>query len=788
MSRYEFPRDPMADARSTITGPTYRFTVLTDGLIRMEWAADGRFEDRASTFAVRRHLPVPEFRVNDSETLLEIITPRLRLRYDKQEFSSNGLTATVLNGVTNYRSVWHFGDQVQTLGGTARTLDLADGAIPLQAGITSRSGFALLDDSRSLLFDAEGWIAPRAPGGLDLYLFAYGLDHAAALRAFYAVSGSTPLLPRWSLGNWWSRYHRYSADEYLALMDRFRAEGIPISVAVIDMDWHVTDVDPRYGSGWTGYTWNRDLFPNPRAFLTALHARGKRASLNVHPADGVRAFEEAYPAMCEALARAADTQEPIAFDVTDRAFMDAYFDVLHRGLEADGVDFWWLDWQQGTASRVAGIDPLWVLNHFHYLDSAHDGGRPITFSRYAGPGSHRYPIGFSGDTIVTWESLAFQPEFTATASNIGYGWWSHDVGGHMFGYKDDELTARWTQLGVFSPILRLHSTSSAFMTKEPWRFSDETRQAMTAALRLRQRLLPYLHTMNHRAAKDGAPLVQPLYFSWPLAGEAYEHATQFCFGSELLVAPITAPRDPHTGLGSVKAWLPDGIWVDVFTDLVYDGGRTLDLHRDLTSLPVLAAAGAIVPLDAAEVPADEPVNPDALELLVVVGADGRFQLLEDDDAAAPRVAATTITFEQATGTLIVHAAEGDVDVIPQSRDWTITFICAEECAQVVARAAAVTLDVDVTRTSTRLSVTARRVPVASALEIGLGADPRLPANAVRARVFALLDAAQISFATKASVFATISGAGSPSVQVAQLQEMKLEPALMSAVLEILLAR
>ena len=50
--------------------------------------------------------------------------------------------------------------------------------------------------------------------------------------------------------------------------------------------------------------------------------------------------------------------------------------MLHRGLEDDGVDFWWLDWQSGPHSRVAGIDPLWMLNHFHFLDSARDGRGP----------------------------------------------------------------------------------------------------------------------------------------------------------------------------------------------------------------------------------------------------------------------------------------------------------------------------------------------------------------------------------------------------------------------------
>lgn len=128
---------------------------------------------------------------------------------------------------------------------------------------------------------------------------------------------------------------------------------------------------------------------------------------------------------------------------------------------------------------------------------------PLILSRYAGPGSHRYPVGFSGDTVVSWESLKFQPYFTSTASNIGYGWWSHDIGGHMLGVRDEELEARWYQLGVFSPINRLHSSLSPFVGKEPWNFQQPVRDIMRDALILRHRLIPYLHTMNWRAATKG---------------------------------------------------------------------------------------------------------------------------------------------------------------------------------------------------------------------------------------------------------------------------------------------
>ncbi|WP_456844092.1 TIM-barrel domain-containing protein [Cellulomonas sp. P5_C6] len=779
--RPPLPSRPVADPGAVVVGPHYRITVLTDGLVRLEHSPDGIFEDRASTFALNRSLPVPSFRVRESESHVEVLTDRFHLVYDRGPFSTSGLSVSVLGGISSYHSVWRFGSDEPGLGGTARTLDLADGAIPLEPGVVSRQGFAVLDDSRSMVFDDDGWVSPRDGSRTDLYVFAYGLDHREALQAFYAVSGPTPLLPRFALGNWWSRFHRYTADSYSALLDRFDAEGIPFSVAVIDMDWHVTDVDPALGSGWTGYTWNRSLFPDPAKFLASLHERGLRVTLNVHPADGVRTHEDAYPAMAAALG--VTDGDPIAFDVTDRAFLDAYFDVLHRGLEDDGVDFWWLDWQSGPHSRVAGIDPLWMLNHFHFLDSARDGRPPLTFSRYAGPGSHRYPVGFSGDTAISWASLAFQPYFTATASNIGYGWWSHDIGGHMFGGKDDELATRWLQLGVFSPILRLHSGANPFTAKEPWTFSREAQEVMTGHLRLRHRLVPYLHTMNHRAAGDGRPLVEPLYHRWPSVPEAYDQPNQFLFGTSLLVAPLTTPADTRTRLASVRAWLPAGPWVDVFTGLVYDGGRELLLHRDLSTIPVLAPAGALVPLDGAAVPGNDPVNPSSLEVLVVVGADGSFTLVEDDSSG---VASTPLGFAQATGTFSAGPATGSRDCLPPTRTWTVTFLAYD--GSPTASVDGVAADGSLRRTDDRVSLTVEDVPVGATLTVTVGDDPQLAPNDVPARLFALLDRAQISYDLKTRVQSIATADAPLSVRVSHLQALELDAPLSAAVNELLLAR
>ena len=758
-----------ARPEAVLQGERWRITVLSAGLVRIEWSDDGAFEDRASTFAVNRDLPVPEFQVVERDAAFELVTDRLRLTYDRGPFTPAGLSVQARGDISNYHSVWRYGEDVPGLGGTTRTLDDVDGRVPLEPGVVSRFGVSVLDDSRSFLFDDDGWVGPRAPGGIDLYVFAFGLDYAAALEALYAVSGRPPVLPRWALGNWWSRYHRYSADSYLALMDRFAEEELPLSVAVIDMDWHRVDSVPEeYGSGWTGYSWERSLFPDPEAFLADLHRRGLRVTLNVHPADGVRAFEDAYPAMAQALGRDAGSDEPIAFDPADRAFLTAYLEVLHHPLEDQGVDFWWLDWQQGQHSRIQGIDPLWLLNHFHFLDSGREGRRPLTFSRYAGPGSHRYPVGFSGDTIVSWASLHFQPEFTATASNIGYGWWSHDIGGHLFGTRDDELATRWVQLGVFSPILRLHSSSNPFLVKEPWLYPAESRGAMAAALRFRHRLVPYLHTMNHRAAGDGVPLVRPMYHVAPRDPRAYEVPNQFAFGSELLVAPITVPRDEVTLRGAVRAWLPPGTWIDVFTSTVYEGGREIELHRDGRSIPALLRGGGILPL-AAEDDLDATRNPERLELLVAPGADGAFTLIEDDGTgAAPEeipTARTPIAWDQRAGRLTIGAAEDPHGVLPGTRTWTVRFLGLD-----------------------RESVTVADAPTGRAATVEAGADPRPRTPDRSGALFAVLVSAQYGHEAKAAAWRTLTSDLPAESMLAELHAQALPRELIGALSELLTAR
>ncbi|MBO0746522.1 MAG: hypothetical protein J2P43_16000, partial [Candidatus Dormibacteraeota bacterium] len=434
--------------------------------------------------------------------------------------------------------------------------------------------------------------------------------------------GTIPMPPRWVLGPWWSRYWAYRDRDLQALVEEFRSRGFPLDVLVIDMDWHTPDA-------WTGYTWNRDLFPDPAGFLAWVHRQHLHATLNLHPALGVAPFESVYPEMARAMGLDPADGEPIPFRITDPRFAQAYFEVLHHPLEDEGVDFWWMDWQQGRTSEVPGLDPLAWLNHLHHRDLLRrPDRRPLVLSRWGGLGSHRYPVGFSGDAVATWPALRFQPRYTAAGANVGYGWWSHDIGGH-FGADTPELYVRWVQFGAFSPVLRLHSSNDPGYDRRPWAFGPEVEAIAKDAFRARAELVPYLYTCARQAADSGVAMVRPVSWAAPEHDSAYLARDQYLLGDDLLVAPVLEPADPSLGVAVKDVWLPPGEWIERTTGETVVGPRWITRPVDLRSVPQFVRAGTILPLaEPAASTAQQPL--DHLILAVFCGAAGTTRVYHDD--------------------------------------------------------------------------------------------------------------------------------------------------------------
>ena len=777
-NRFKWKTNGKAIEENIVVVGKARFTVLTDRLIRMEYDLSGEFTDKASQFAFNRNFPKTEYSVSLDE-YLTIETEYLRLRYVPQSAFGKETIAIELK---KYGNEWRFGTTTEQLKGTACTLDKVNGEIELEDGVCSRNGYTVVDDSESYLLSENGWFEKRKQGVSDIYFFGYGLDFLDCIKDFYRLTGEPPMLPSYAFGNWWSRYYSYTQEEYCNLMDKFESENIPFSVAVIDMDWHTVETpeesrmdDPRFWNGWTGYSWNKKLFPDYKAFLADLRKKGFKTSLNLHPSNGVGFQEDMYEEMANALGVDPKSHKLIKLDVLNPDFMEKYFDILHHPYEEDGVDFWWMDWQQGNdywwvhddehpVSDLEGITPLWMLNHLHILDIMRTGKRPMFFSRYAGMGSHRYPVGFSGDTVTTWESLDFQPYFTANASNVGYCWWSHDIGGHMLGYRDDELQIRWLQLGVLSPINRLHSTKDIFAGKEPWNLREDLCETYKDWLRLRHKLFPYLYTMNYRTYNELEPLILPMYYHYPECDNAYKYRNQYFFGSEFFVAPITTPNDKNSVLGSVDVWFPEGKWFDFFSGLCYGGNQTTKIHRNLEEFPVFAKAGAIIPV-ASNVEDNRLGNKDDMTVYVFAGEDNTFDLYEDsgDGNAFKDGECVTTEFSLEWGekaVFTVKPACGDTTLIPSDRNWDIKLrgFAKEINIKVKLDGKEIPIDTVFDSKTNTTTISLKNVSVNSEITVEISGEKLITDNAGAIdRMYDILLHSQMDYTTKSGLWYAFKG-------------------------------
>lgn len=670
-----------------------RFTVITDGVIRMEWSPNGIFTDSPSFLAVNRTYTPVKYEVKNKGRWVEITTDKMKLKYEK---NSGRFTETNLSVCSSPKLgtafTWKPGmKQNNNLKGTYRTLDGYDGdhpqhnptgnPMPIEEGLLATDGWTCLDDSKNFLFDHSAW--PRVEArpqkeGQDLYFMAYGHNYKKALKDFTVFAGKVPLPPRYAFGYWWSRYWSYSDNELRNLVDKFHTYNIPLDVLVIDMDWHYTE---KGKGGWTGYTWNKRLFPDPAGFLKYLKKNDLQITLNLHPADGIAPYEEKYPEMAKWMGVDPASQQTIPYTGSSKRFMSGWLNTVLKPMQDEGVDFWWLDWQQfPTDKEVEGLNNTWWINYAFFSNMEQNGTtRPLLYHRWGGLGNHRYQIGFSGDSFTSWNSLDFQPYFNSTASNVLYGYWSHDIGGHMGVDKiDPELFTRWMQFGALSPIMRTHSTKNAGMNKEPWVFSPVYFEVLRNTIMQRYQLAPYIYAMARKTYDDGISLCRPLYYDYPESKEAYSFRDEYMFGDNLLVAPITAPM--KEGYSTLQVWLPAGNdWYEWQTGTLLKGGQTVERSFAIDEYPLYVKAGSVLPLY--QNVNNLRHNNEKVAVTVFPGQQGSFTMYEDngnDKQYATNYATTTLKSEQKANTLTVTigAREGQYPDMPARRTFDVNIVAS----------------------------------------------------------------------------------------------------------------
>lgn len=680
-----------------------RFTLVTDGTVRMEYAPDGKFLDNKSFIAVNRSYPEVKYKKSETAKKVVISTDYLTLTYTKGSGPLTERNLSIVSAKTKKKAAngkhlipfaWHPGQKDApdaNLKGTYRTLDGYDGdsrgdtgKMPIEDGLLSRSGWTLIDDSEGYVFDNSDWQwvehRPNEGKTQDMYFLAYGNDYKKALHDFTVFAGKEPLPPRYAFGYWWSRYWGYSDNELRQLVGKMQSYNIPMDVLVVDMDWHYTE---EGRGGWTGYTWNKRLFPSPKGFLKWAKQQQLETTVNLHPADGIKYYEEGYDDMARWMGMNPADKKDIAWNASSKRFMQGWYDKVLRPMEGYGIDFWWLDWQQWNNDKeFPRLSNVWWINYATFTDmERHHDNRPMLYHRWGGLGNHRYQIGFSGDAIISWKSLDFQPYYNSTASNVLYGYWSHDIGGHMGADSiNPEMYIRWMQFGAFSPVLRTHSTKNAGLNKEPWVFADKERDIIRDIIKQRYSLAPYIYTMARHAYDTGVSLCRPMYYDYPDTKEAYSNRNEYMFGDNFLVYPITKPM--NNGVSEQNVWLPAGCdWYELSSGTMLKGGQNVERRFLLDEYPVYIKAGSIIPQygDVKNL----RNNDEAVTVTVYPGnVNTQFDMYEDNgnDKQYATAYATTLlsSTHSADGTLCVKigARKGKYSGMPSRRQFRLKLVAS----------------------------------------------------------------------------------------------------------------
>ncbi len=666
----------MKTTATPVVSGNARFTVYRPGCVRLEYAWNGAFASGPSVLAGRRAeaKPIRAEVVRRGRTLT-IRTARFELTYtdDGKVFSADNLRIAHRDA-QDRPAVWTPGQRdAGNLGEVTRSLDQwkwcgGPRRYPVEGILSTDGGHCVVDEPRVYWNAEHDWPECRGHAvAFDGTFFAYGRDYASALSDFVRVFGRIPMIPRWALGFWYSRWYAYRDREVLALAKRYRREGIPLDVMVIDTDWR---------HGWGGYDWNPKCFPRPRAALKALRNLGLRVALNDHPGydnyDGLPAADSHLPAVARRLGPLPH-QGQWACDWSNREAVRAWKDILLGPLFGDGMDFWWVDgWLKPPFVNLDS--QLWANEQYYELAEEKRGRRGLILSRWGGVGSHRYPVQFSGDTPSEWAMLAQQIEFTVRSAGLGAAYWSHDIGGFFGREVDEELFIRWAQFGAMGPIFRTHSDHGV---REPWKVGPRARRLFRKQARIRAALAPYLYTLVREAHDAGLPPARPLFLRYnDNDGGALREVREYTLGDELLVIPADGPADPKTGRYVRRAYFPNGVWHEIETGETVAGMRDADLAIPLDRIPTYARRGAIVPAQPVGPTVGARASPELhLHIFPDPTAPSRFTLYEDDgdslDYRQGRGAWTDIRAFARGRTLTVRigASRGSYAGQPRRRRW-----------------------------------------------------------------------------------------------------------------------
>ena len=409
------------------------------------------------------------------------------------------------------------------------------------------------------------------------------------IATYRELTGPCPEMPKWALGYIHCRERFHSSQEILETANRFKQEGMPVSMIVQDWQWW-----GKYG--WNAMQFDETYYPDPKALTDSLHKMDIRLMLSVW-------------SKIDKNSEVGKQMERDSYYIPGTDWIDffnpdaaaSYWKNFNERLVPTGIDAWWQDATEPENDDLAGrrvnngrwsgeqvrnVYPL-LVNKTVYEGLVNAGKEPMILTRCGFPGIQRYGSAlWSGDVGNDWNTFRRQIVAGLGVQAAGHPWWTYDAGG-FFRPRDQytnqdyiERMLRWIETSVYLPLMRVHGYMS---NTEPWNYGDEAKQIIANCLKEREQLRPYIEACAERVAKEGYTLMRPLIFDFADDETALRQSCEYMFGPELLVSPVTEP-----GVKEWKTYLPKqkGGWTEIHTGKHYDGGQYVTTEVSKAYIPV----------------------------------------------------------------------------------------------------------------------------------------------------------------------------------------------------------
>ncbi|MEG0799213.1 MAG: glycoside hydrolase family 31 protein [Bacilli bacterium] len=653
--------------KGVFKGDKYRISVLSPSLLRLEYNENKVFCDYPTLLVYNRNFSECEFKVKEDNKYLYIETTFFKLEYIKNSpFKGRALMpdSNLKVSINGEDKSWYYNHpEARNYKGNIYSLD-NDKESSINNGLFSTDGFVSIDDSNRLIYN-DGSVLKNPNNGLDIYLFVYKKDFNRCLSDYYLLTSYPPLIPRYAFGVWWNKEEDYNLKDIENINKEFIKNNIPHSVMLMGK-YLLSDEK-------TNYSINKSYIESLMKLSTLLHSSNICLGVNINPMKDITTNEDMYEEIYNYLNL--ETRSNISINAYNKNNINAFIKYIINYYIENGVDFIGLDEEVFDNKEKMFIINNYIVNNYSSFNK-----RPMSFARNYGIASHRYPVMYSGKTIVGWETLKKLPYLCLTSANAGSNIWSHDIGGFKDGSEDSELYIRYIQFGVYSPIFRLASDKGVYYKREPWKWDVKTLNIVKDYTRIRHKLVPYLYSENYKYSKKGIALIRPLYYEY--ADIYYEplYNEEYYFGSELLVCPITSKKDIIMDRVVQRLYIPKGTYYDYKTGKKFPGDkRYVTFYKD-EDYPVFAKSGSIIPMSIIN---NDNLNdissPTNMEIQIFPGQSNSYNLYEDDGISNLYkdgyyiVTNIDYNYRESNYTLIIRPVEGKSGIIPSVRNYKIKF-------------------------------------------------------------------------------------------------------------------